>query len=100
MMELMQKDVKDDGAIGINNPERWEVCPAAIDFLSATTSASSHEELKKVSALRIDLESSSQGSASLFDRSPIVPRRPCVPHLVCPYLRSHVLFLVTLVGGK
>lgn len=52
-MELMQKYVKDDGAVGIDHPERWRICPAAIDFLSATTSASSFEELKKVSSLRL-----------------------------------------------
>lgn len=52
MMELMQKYVKDDGAVGIDHPERWRVCPAAIEFLSATTSASSFEELKKVSHVR------------------------------------------------
>ncbi|KAJ5640296.1 uncharacterized protein N7484_008158 [Penicillium longicatenatum] len=51
MMELMQKYVKDDGAVGIDNPECWRICPAAIEFLSATTSASSFEELKKVSYL-------------------------------------------------
>jgi hypothetical protein len=48
MMELMQKYAKDDGAVGIDNLDRWLTCPAAIEFLSATTSASSFEELKKV----------------------------------------------------
>lgn len=48
MMELMQKYAKDDGAVGIDNLGRWQTCPAAIDFLSATISASSFEELKKV----------------------------------------------------
>ncbi|KAJ6112291.1 hypothetical protein N7523_002113 [Penicillium sp. IBT 18751x] len=48
MMELMQKYVKDDGAVGIDNLERWQACPAAIEFLSAITSASSFEELKNV----------------------------------------------------
>lgn len=47
-MELMQKYVKDDGAVGIDNPDRWRNCPAAIEFLSATTSAGSFEELKRV----------------------------------------------------
>jgi hypothetical protein len=47
-MELMQKYTKDDGAVGIDNLERWRTCPAAIEFLSATTSASSFEELKRV----------------------------------------------------
>lgn len=48
MMELMQKYVKEDGAVGINNPQRWKDCPAAIEFLSAIVSASSVEELNKV----------------------------------------------------
>jgi hypothetical protein len=49
MMELMQKYVKDDGVVGLDNLDRWRTSPAAIEFLSATTSASSIEELKKVS---------------------------------------------------
>lgn len=47
MMELMQKYVKDDGAVGIDNFDRWRTSSAAIEFLSATTSAGSLEELKK-----------------------------------------------------
>ncbi|EKV17071.1 hypothetical protein PDIG_16980 [Penicillium digitatum PHI26] len=47
-MELMQKYAKDDGVVGIDNLDRWQTCPAAIDFLSVTISASSFEELKKV----------------------------------------------------
>lgn len=47
-MELMQKYTKEDGAVGIDNIERWQACPAAIEFLSAIASASSFEELKKV----------------------------------------------------
>ncbi|KAJ5743379.1 hypothetical protein N7533_010481 [Penicillium manginii] len=38
MMELMQKYVKEDGAVGIDNLDRWRSCPAAIEFLCATTS--------------------------------------------------------------
>ncbi|KAJ5529052.1 hypothetical protein N7527_002445 [Penicillium freii] len=48
MMELMQKYAKDDGAVGIDDLERWLACLAAIEFLSAITLASSFEELKKV----------------------------------------------------
>lgn len=48
MMELMQKYVKDDGVVGIDNLDRWRNRPAAIEFLSATTSAGSFEELKTV----------------------------------------------------
>ncbi|KAF7712890.1 Protein kinase domain-containing protein [Penicillium ucsense] len=47
MMELMQNYAK-EGTVGIDNPDRWEICPAAIEFVSATISASSFEELKKV----------------------------------------------------
>ncbi|KAL4801662.1 hypothetical protein BDV18DRAFT_71497 [Aspergillus unguis] len=47
MMELMQKYVKGGGAVGVDNIERWPTDSAAVDFLSATTSASSMEGLKK-----------------------------------------------------
>lgn len=47
-MELMQKYVKDDGAVGIDNLDRWRTRPAAVEFLSLTTSAGSFEELKRV----------------------------------------------------
>jgi hypothetical protein len=53
MMELMQKYVKEDGAVGIDNLDRWRNCPAAIEFLCATTSASSFEELKEVCFLQV-----------------------------------------------
>ncbi len=49
VMELMQKYAKDDGAIGIENLDRWPEDSAAVEFLSATTSASSANELMKVS---------------------------------------------------
>jgi hypothetical protein len=51
MMELMQKYAKEDGAVGIDNLDRWRTCPAAIEFLCATTSANSFEELKAVCSL-------------------------------------------------
>lgn len=47
-MELMQKYVKDDGVVGIDNLDRWPTRSAAVEFLSATTSAGSFEELKRV----------------------------------------------------
>lgn len=50
-MELMQKYTKDDGAVGIENLDRWPSDSAAVEFLSATTSASSAKELMKVSRL-------------------------------------------------
>lgn len=59
MMQLMQKYVKDDGAVGIDNLDRWRNCPAAIEFLSATTSAGSLGVLKKVSCILVTFESCS-----------------------------------------
>jgi hypothetical protein len=47
-MELMQKYVKDDGAIGVDNPHRWPLDSDAVGFLSSTTSAISAKELLKV----------------------------------------------------
>jgi hypothetical protein len=46
MMELMDGYVKEDGNIGVDNPGRWS--PDALNFLSATTSASSAKELRQV----------------------------------------------------
>jgi hypothetical protein len=57
MMELMQKYVMDGGAVGINNLKYWEKCSAAIEFLSAITSAGSFEELKWVRIQPLDFES-------------------------------------------
>ena len=48
-MELMQKYAKDDGAIGIENLNRWSMDSDAVKFLSMTTSARSVDELMKVS---------------------------------------------------
>lgn len=47
-MELMQKYVKEDGAIGIDDLYRWPSESEAVEFLSATTSSTSAEELLKV----------------------------------------------------
>ena len=49
MMELMQKHVKEDGVVGIENLDRWPSDSAAVEFLSATTSANSAKELMTVS---------------------------------------------------
>ena len=48
MMQMMQKYVKDDGVVGIDNFDCWWNHPAAIEFLSVIMSASSIKELKKV----------------------------------------------------
>lgn len=48
MMELMQKYVKDDGAIGVDNLDRWPSDCDAVAFLSHTTSVMSAHELHNV----------------------------------------------------
>ena len=47
-MELMQKYSKEDGAIGVENLDRWPSDSEAVGFLSITISASSMAELKRV----------------------------------------------------
>ena len=47
-MELMQKYVKEDGVVGVDNLHRWPSDSNALGFLSATTSIISIEELLKV----------------------------------------------------
>jgi len=49
LMELMQKYVKDDGAIGVDDLLRWPSNSNAVGFLSETTSAASVAELMEVS---------------------------------------------------
>ena len=49
MMELMQKYVKEDAAIGIDDLHRWHSSSDAVGLRSATTSAVSAAELLKVS---------------------------------------------------
>lgn len=50
MMELMNKESKEGGVIGINDPDRWPSDGKAFNFLSATTSEDSIDALKKVSS--------------------------------------------------
>jgi hypothetical protein len=47
-MELIQKYVKEEGAIGVDNLDRWHSNSEALGFLSAMTSAASAAELLKV----------------------------------------------------
>ncbi|ODH45033.1 serine/threonine protein kinase [Paracoccidioides brasiliensis] len=47
VMELMDKDAKEDGAVGVNDHQRWPSGSNAVGFLSATTSTDSLDELKK-----------------------------------------------------
>lgn len=49
MIELIQKYIKEDGVIGIENLDRWPSDSAAVEFLSAITSANSTKELITVS---------------------------------------------------
>ncbi|KAF8855967.1 kinase-like protein [Acephala macrosclerotiorum] len=50
-MELMQKYVKEDGAIGVDNLDRWPLSSNAVKFLFATTSIASAAELLEHSLL-------------------------------------------------
>jgi hypothetical protein len=50
-MELMQKRVKEGGAVGVDDLSRWPYDSDAVCFLSETTSASSVIELMKVSQI-------------------------------------------------
>lgn len=45
---LMQKYENENGAIGIENLNRWSADSQAVKFLSMTTSASTVDELKQV----------------------------------------------------
>lgn len=48
-MELMQKYVKDDGAVRVDDLRRWPSDSKAVGFLSETTSANSVDRLLNVS---------------------------------------------------
>jgi hypothetical protein len=48
MMELMQKYVKEDGAVELDDLRRWHDSPDAVDFLGAIASATCAAELSKV----------------------------------------------------
>ena len=48
-IELMQKYVKDDGAIGVEDLDRWPFDSNAVGFLSMTIFAPLLDELLKVS---------------------------------------------------
>ncbi|KFY02906.1 hypothetical protein V490_00368 [Pseudogymnoascus sp. VKM F-3557] len=47
-MELMQKYTQDDGAVGVDNKDRWPSDSDAVTFLAETTSAASARELRKL----------------------------------------------------
>lgn len=50
-MKLMEGDNGEDGIIGIKDLSRWPSNSDAVGFVSATTSASSLDELRKVTYL-------------------------------------------------
>lgn len=50
-MLLMQKYTKADGAIGIDDIDRWPVESDSVQFLSTTTSVATIEDLKEVSKI-------------------------------------------------
>ncbi|KAI1382575.1 uncharacterized protein F4822DRAFT_441800 [Hypoxylon trugodes] len=54
IMELMQGYPKDDGAVGIEDLERWPADSRAVEFLSATTWASKISELANLPLLQQD----------------------------------------------
>ena len=48
-MDLMQKYVKEGGAVGVDDLRRWPSDSKAVGFLSETTSATSVKRLMKIS---------------------------------------------------
>ncbi|KAI1906768.1 hypothetical protein LOZ65_006831 [Ophidiomyces ophidiicola] len=64
-MELMQKYEKEDGLIGVDDLDRWPIDSSAVDFLIATSSASSIDELKQVSPTSLFLYSTSDSVSPL-----------------------------------
>jgi hypothetical protein len=52
-MELMQGYPKEDGAIGVDDVDRWPLDSNAVDFLSITESVTSVVELTKVREVSI-----------------------------------------------
>lgn len=53
-MELMQKYAKEDGMFGVDDLQRWPSDSDAVEFLLATTSTTSIDELKTVSLSQCD----------------------------------------------
>ncbi|KAK0615143.1 hypothetical protein B0T17DRAFT_541187 [Bombardia bombarda] len=65
MMELMQGYVKEGANLGLDDPEHWD--SDVVNFLSATTSASSANELSKVGLASFCVE-----PAANLDSAPIL----------------------------
>ena len=55
VMSLMQKYEKNKGTIGVDDLDRWPVGSDAFEFLSATSSIGSLEDLKEVQSTRMTL---------------------------------------------
>lgn len=53
-MELMQKYIKDNGMVGVDDLGRWPVDSAAFGFLLAISTATSMEALKEVNGPPIE----------------------------------------------
>lgn len=53
-MELMQKYIKDNEMVGVDDLDRWPVDSAAFGFLSAISAATSIEALKEVNGPPIE----------------------------------------------
>lgn len=75
-MELMEKSVKDGGAIGVEDLDRWSPGSVAVKFLAMTTSATSVNELKEVNkflSIKVNLTLVASASRELAKRrSPVV----------------------------
>lgn len=73
-MELMQKYVKEGGAIGVDNPQRWSNSDA-LGFLSATESVASVEELLKVCLTLLPPSQSVDPNSRSIHSFPVYTRR-------------------------
>jgi RsiW-degrading membrane proteinase PrsW (M82 family) len=56
MMQLLQNYVKDDGKVGVDDLNRWPSDSIPVEFLSATITVGTVEELMKACASPHDLE--------------------------------------------
>ncbi|KAJ5244710.1 hypothetical protein N7489_004806 [Penicillium chrysogenum] len=72
-MEIMQKYVKDDGMVGVDDVDRWPVDSDAVGFLSALSTTKSIESLKEQPLVR--KESRLVGELMLLARSVLVSAR-------------------------
>lgn len=97
MIELIQKYVKDDGVVGLDNFDCWRTSSAAIKFLSTTTSVSSVEGLKKVVLLPTSVLKLMCPVAVALDRDILGPWGSNQSCMVCLDFRTHLLLIHTSV---